>query len=86
MGIGQEPASSDILPGGDADTGPGPLHDDAPGDGDKPDKDKTLSENDLELELAGKPWPVASHSVVIHLSSLLLSYCLLLMLQYCHAF
>merc|ERR1719410_747150 len=86
MGIGQEPASSDILPGGDADTGAGPLHDDAPGDGDKPDKGKTLSENDLELELAGKPWPVASSSLVIHLSSLLLSYCLLLVLQYCHAF
>ena len=66
MGIGQEPSSSDpeIEKLGDTQSEP-----------EEETKVKSIDEKELELELAGKPWPVASDSVVIQTSLLLLSYC-----------
>ena len=63
MGIGQEPSSGDIDTSdqdSDADTAAGDMI----------TNDDTMSEDELELELAGKPWPVASRSDVIHSSIL----------------
>ena len=63
MGIGQEPSSGDIDTSdqdSDADTAAGDVI----------TNDDTMSEDELELELAGKPWPVASRSDVIHSSIL----------------
>ena len=66
MGIGQEPSTSD--------TDIGNLED-IPSEPDQEANVKSVDEKELELELAGKPWPVASNSVVIPTSLLLLSCC-----------
>ena len=65
MGIGQEPSS---------DTDIDNLED-IPSEPDREANVKSVDEKELELELAGKPWPVASNSVVIPTSLLLLSCC-----------
>lgn len=65
MGIGQEPSS---------DTDIDNLED-IPSEPDQEANVKSVDEKELELELAGKPWPVASNSVVIPTSLLLLSCC-----------
>ena len=73
MGIGQETSPSDIV---------------APGDNNKErsdniaDNNQNLKENEIELELAGKPWPVASCCDVIKIYIMLLSYCLILLKCY----
>ena len=72
MGIGQETSPSDIL---------------APADNNKEhsdnnivDNNQNVKENEIELELAGKPWQaVASSSHVIQIFMMLLSYCLILL-------
>ena len=66
MGIGQEPSTSDT----DIDN-----LEDIPSEPDQEANIKSVDEKELELELAGKPWPVASNSVVIPTSLLLLSCC-----------
>ena len=66
MGIGQEPSTSDTDIDG---------LEDIKSDRDEEAEDKTVDDKELELELAGKPWPVASNSVVIHSSLLHLSCC-----------
>ena len=69
MGIGQEPSNSEVVSEED--------NFDTLSEADQDHKTKTLSEAELELELAGKPWPVASRSFVISVSLCLLSLCLI---------
>ena len=76
MGIGQEPSNSEVVNEEDTDN----YKDDTQSE--VSNERKTLSEAELELELAGKPWPVASHSFVINLSLCLLSICLILTNQF----
>lgn len=56
MGIGQEHSD---LPSDDTD-----QHQDDT-DGDTTDQETLDETNEIELELAGKPWPVASSEIVI---------------------